>query len=274
VERTQELLVDLVGLMESGEIPACHIFIDSPLATKASAIFERHARELDEGTALAQALHSHHVHFTGTVEQSKALDRLRDFHIVIAASGMCEAGRIRHRLKNWLWREGGTVLLVGFQAQGTLGRILLDGAPAVRIQGDDMKVRARIRSLDLYSGHADAEELTTWVKERLPISRNIFLVHGEPGAIEGLQSRLSTLLPADHIITPALDAAYELSGSSARIVEAERPRRAPEATVGHLDWHNDLSKLMLDINEAIEQAADERARGVILRRLRRALQGT
>jgi metallo-beta-lactamase family protein len=274
VERTQELLVDLVGLMEAGEIPACHIFIDSPLATKASAIFARHARDLDEGAALARALHSHHVHFSETVEQSKALDRLRDFHIVIAASGMSEAGRIRHRLKNWLWREEGTILLVGFQAQGTLGRILLDGASAVRIQGEDIKVRARIRSLDLYSGHADAEELTAWVKERLPIGRNVFLVHGEPAAVEGLQGRLSMLLPADHIIAPALDAAYELTGSGAQIVEAEHPRRVSEATVGHLDWLNDLSKLMLDINEAVDQAADERARGVILRRLRRALEGT
>jgi metallo-beta-lactamase family protein len=99
-----------------------------------------------------RGLNSRHVHFTETVEQSKALDRLREFHIVIAASGMCEAGRIRHRLKNWLWRDEATVLLVGFQAQGTLGRILQDGAVAVRIQGEEFKVRARIRSIDLYSG--------------------------------------------------------------------------------------------------------------------------
>jgi len=155
VERTQELLVDIAGLMESGAVPQAPIFIDSPLATKATAVFETHAHALENGDALVRALHAHHVHFTESVEQSKAIGRFRGFHIVIAASGMCEAGRIRHHLKNWLWRDEGTVLLVGFQAQGTLGRILHDGATRVRIQGEEIQVRAQIRSLDVYSGHAD-----------------------------------------------------------------------------------------------------------------------
>jgi metallo-beta-lactamase family protein len=273
VERTQELLVDLVTLMDEGDFQPCQIFIDSPLATKASAIFKRHARELDEGSALIRALESHRVHFTESVEQSKALDRMRDFHIVIAASGMCEAGRIRHRLKNWLWREEGTVLLVGFQAQGTLGRILLDGASAVRIQGDDIKVRARIRSLDLYSGHADAAGLTQWVKERLPIAHNLFLTHGEEAGIEGFRTELSSIMDPEVIIAPSLDAAYELTPQGARAAEMHRPRRVAEASLGHLDWHNELSKLLLDINERVDQAADERARAVVIRRLRRALEG-
>ena len=106
VERTQELLVDLVGLMEAGEIPNIPIFIDSPLATKASAIFERHAGEIEDGEALRRALKSPWVRFTESVEQSKAIDRIHSFYIVIAASGMCEAGRIRHHLKAWLWRRG------------------------------------------------------------------------------------------------------------------------------------------------------------------------
>jgi metallo-beta-lactamase family protein len=274
VERTQELLVDFVALMESRAIPDTPIFIDSPLATKASAIFKRHARELEDGAALVRALEHRRVHFTESVEQSKALDRLREFHIVIAASGMCEAGRIRHRLKNWLWREEGTVLLVGFQAQGTLGRILLDGASAVRIQGEDITVRARIRSLDLYSGHADATELVAWVEERLPIAHEVFLVHGEEQAMAALRARLSPALPQERIELPLLDAAYELTPAGARVVEADRPRRVPDGSLGQLDWHNDLSKLFLDINEAVDRAADERARGVILRRLRRALEGT
>lgn len=108
---------------------------------------------------LIEGLKSRHLHFTETREQGVALDRIRGFHIVIAASGMCAAGRIRHRLKNWLWREEDTVLFTGFQAVGTLGRILQDGATSVRIQGEDFAVLARTRSLDLCFGHADGTEL-------------------------------------------------------------------------------------------------------------------
>jgi metallo-beta-lactamase family protein len=272
VERTQELLVDLVGLMDSGEIPKTPIIIDSPLATRASAIFERHAHELDEGPALVRALNSHHVRFTESVEQSKALDRLRDFHIVIAASGMCEAGRIRHRLRNWLWREEATVLIVGYQAEGTLGRILLEGASAVRIQGDEIKVRARIRSLDLYSGHADGPELAAWVKERLPIRRAIFLVHGEEPARAALRDRLSGFMPPEQVFTPRLDDVVELAPSGARAMAPEHPPRIERERVGKLDWHNDLSKLLLEISDGVESAANERARAIVIRRLRRALE--
>src|SRR5690606_3057207 len=116
VERAQELISDLIQLIGEGELPEIPIYVDSPLATKASQVFANHAGELEGGEALVRGLKSRNVRFTETVEQSKALDRLREFHIVIAASGMCEAGRIRHRLKNWIWREEATVLIVGFQA--------------------------------------------------------------------------------------------------------------------------------------------------------------
>ena len=112
--------------------------------------------------------------FTDASSRGRRIDRLDGFHIILAASGMCEAGRIRYRLKNWLWRDDATVLLVGYQAQGTLGRILQDGAAAVRIQGEDITVRARILSIDLYSGHADGPELAAWLKERLPIRSQVF----------------------------------------------------------------------------------------------------
>lgn len=114
VERTQELLADLVFLIEQKKIPECPVIIDSPLATRATEIFKSHSGDLDNGDLLERAIRSRFVRFTESVEQSKALDFVKGFHIVIAASGMCEAGRIRHRLKNWLWREEGTVLLVGF----------------------------------------------------------------------------------------------------------------------------------------------------------------
>lgn len=272
VERTQEILTDLVGLMEAGDLPTIPIYIDSPLASKASVIFAAHARELERGGDLVRALEAPNVHVTESVEESKALDKLGAFHVVIAASGMCDAGRIRHRLKAWLWRPEATVLLIGFQAQGTLGRVLLDGAPKVRIHGEEIAVKARIRSIDLYSGHADAPQLAEWLEERLPIERGLFLVHGEEPALAGLAARAARLMPAERIIVPRLDAAFDLSGAQAVEIAPTTPRRLEPELVGHGDWHNDLTKLFLDIGDAVGEAADLRAKAVIIRRLRRALE--
>ena len=143
VERTQELIVDLVDLMERGEIPPAPIFLDSPLAIRATEVFRKHAASLDPEVDVRRLLNSPQLRFTETVDESKAIAKLTGFHIVIAASGMCDAGRIRHHLRNWLWNARATVLLVGFQAQGTLGRFLADGAKAVRIQGNEIKVAAQ-----------------------------------------------------------------------------------------------------------------------------------
>jgi metallo-beta-lactamase family protein len=272
VDRTQELLADLVALMDEGAVPAAPIVIDSPLATRASEVFARHAGAMEEGRALLAALHSRHVRFTENVQESKALDRMHGFHVVISASGMCEAGRIRFRLKNWLWRHEATVLFVGYQAEGTLGRILLDGAEAVRIQGEPIKVRARIRSLDLYSGHADAPELAAWLEKRLPVRQGVFLVHGEDAGVAGLRTRIARFMPEDRIHAPKVDDAFDLTPAGARALAPPHPRRLAPDRIGRLDWHNDYSKLLLDIHDAVDRAADERARGVLLRRLRRALE--
>jgi metallo-beta-lactamase family protein len=271
VERTQELLVDLVDLMERHEVPAAPIFLDSPLAIRATEVFQKHAESLDPEVGLNRLLSSPHLRFTETVEESKAIARLKGFHIIIAASGMCDAGRIRHHLKRWLWNRSATVLLVGFQAQGTLGRILADGARAVRIQGEEIRVAAQIRQIDEYSGHADGPELARWVAERRPIRKGVFLVHGEEAALAGLAERIADrIIPSAKIFRPLLDDIYELSTAAPTPMDASGRRLAPEAVVA-LDWHNELSKLILDINEQLHEAADDRARGVIIRRLRRAL---
>lgn len=273
VERTQELLVDLVDLMERGEAPAAPVFLDSPLAIRATDVFRRHAESLDVDVDLERILRSPYLRFTETVDESKAIAKLSGFHIIIAGSGMCEAGRIRHHLKRWLWHKGATVLLVGFQAQGTLGRFLVDGAKAVRIQGDEIKVAARIRSLDDYSGHADGPELARWVAARRPIHRGVFLVHGEEPELIGLSARIAErTVPEASVFRPILDDIYDLSTKAPTPIDVTHRRRlAPEAVVS-LDWHNDMSKLILDINDRIEAVADDRARGVIIRRLRRALE--
>jgi metallo-beta-lactamase family protein len=274
VERTQELVTDLVKLMDQDRIPKAAIFIDSPLASKATAIFMRHAGELQHGGDLTRAFSSPHVRSTESVEDSKALARFSGFRIIVAASGMCEAGRIRHHLKNHLWQPSTTVLLAGFQAEGSLGRILQDGAKTVTIMGETISVKASIRQIEDYSGHADGPELVQWVKERLPIGRSVFLTHGEEEGQRALAQDLSGIgLPNDCIVIPSLDSVYELTGEACAYLAAETKPRIDPTMVARFDSHNDMADLILDIREAVERAGDEKARGVILRRLRRALSG-
>jgi metallo-beta-lactamase family protein len=272
VERTQELIVDLIDLMNGGKVPAAPIFLDSPLAIRATEVFRQHSSAFNSNIDVNRVLSSPHLRFTETVAESKGIAKFSGFHIIIAGSGMCDAGRIRHHLKRWLWHGNATVLLSGFQAQGTLGRFLDEGAKAVRIQGDEIRVAARIVSFDEYSGHADGPELARWIAARRPIQRGVFLVHGEEPALAGLSERIAErTVPAAKVFIPILDDIYELTTTAPTPIDgAYRRRLAPEAVVA-LDWHNDMSKLILDINAAIEAAADDRARGIIIRRLRRAL---
>jgi len=274
VERTQELVTDLVKLMDLGKVPQANIFIDSPLASKATEIFTKHARELQHGGDLTRAFHAANVHSTESVDDSKALARFTGFRIIVAASGMCDAGRIRHHLKNHLWQSSTTVMLAGFQAEGSLGRILLNGARSVTIMGETIKVRAAIRKIEDYSGHADGPELVQWVKERLPVRGAIFLTHGEDDGQVALEQDLHGLgIAADCIVRPRLDDVYALSHEACTLVAEETRPRIDPTMVAHLDSHTDLADLVLDIDEAMARAADEKSRGVIIRRLRRALKG-
>jgi len=212
------------------------------------------------------------VKTTESVDDSKALNRFAGFHIVISASGMAEAGRIRHHLKNRLWQRSTTVLLVGFQAAGSLGSLLEKGAKQVKIMGEEITVAATIRKIDDYSGHADGPELVEWMKERLPVRKSVFLTHGEEEPQMGLAEAIrGKVVPDDCIIRPRLDDVYDLSGDvCALLAEETKPRIDPNA-VGKLDWNNDLQSLVLDIDDELKKIADTKGKAHLIRKLRRAL---
>ncbi|MBO9707425.1 MAG: MBL fold metallo-hydrolase [Caulobacter sp.] len=268
VERSQELLVDLLTLMDAGEVPEGDIFLDSPLAIEACEVFRERGWNAAVGdNPFAVLRPSAWLHFVDAPRDSDKLEQLKGWHILLAGSGMCDAGRVRKHLKRLLWRQETTVLLCGFQAAGTLGRLLADGADRVTIQGDEIKVRAHVRRLEVYSAHADGPALADWVQARTPIEGGVFVVHGEPEGAQGLRKRLADAgLNAASIIVPDLDDAFELTPSGA-IALSGRAARLPPHAATRLDWHNDRVAFQIALNAALERAGDDKARKALLARL-------
>jgi len=272
VERTQELITDLLALQDAGKIPKAPIFLDSPLAIRVTKVFQKHASDLEDLGPRPRFINNPAIHATETVEQSKQIAKIKGGAIILAASGMCEAGRIRHHLKQWLWQDKATVLFVGYQAIGTLGRILNEGAKNVKIHGQEIRVKARIRSIDTYSGHADGSELTEWIMERAPVKRALILTHGEEPQLKALKSALLNKGFDDNdILIPNLDDVITLGGKAAPTVTPPLERRLPPAALVGPDWHNDLTELVFELRDKFEEAADDKARGKLVRRIRRAL---
>ncbi|NLB87952.1 MAG: MBL fold metallo-hydrolase, partial [Syntrophomonadaceae bacterium] len=185
VERTQDLLYDLNNLYDNGELDEnIDIYIDSPLAIAATEIFERNIEYYDHDSRqlIEQGKHPLHLpnlKFSRTQEDSMKLNEVQSGAIIISASGMCDAGRIKHHLKHNLWRPECTVLFVGYQAIGTLGRRIVDGEKLVRIHGEQVAVKADIESIEAYSAHADKAGLISWLKNFVLPPKAVFLVHGE-----------------------------------------------------------------------------------------------
>jgi metallo-beta-lactamase family protein len=273
VERSQELLADLMTLMDDGKVPQADIFLDSPLAIEATEVFQQRGWNRATGVNPFQNLRSSgRLKFLREANESDQLERLAGWHVIMAASGMCDAGRVRRHLKRLLWRRQATVLLSGFQAVGTLGRILQDGAKRVSIQGEEIQVRARIRALDVYSSHADAGGLEAWAKARRPIAGKVFLAHGEPSSLEGLHDRLLAAgFPADQVIVPVIDQTFVLSRGAAVSDGAATPR-IPPAAAGRADWHNARAALLMALNDALEAAPDDAAREALIARLAASLE--
>ncbi|MBM5811355.1 MAG: MBL fold metallo-hydrolase [Gammaproteobacteria bacterium] len=195
VGRTQELLYWFNVLAREGRIEPPRIYVDSPMATEVTQITARHLALFDqEARRLAAAApvpgREPRVRFVGSVAESMALNRVQGGIVIIAASGMCEGGRIRHHLRHHLPNPRSTVMITGFQAQGTLGRALVDGVQWVRIHGHELRVRARIVTLGGFSAHADQHALLDWLGHfRRPPARTL-LVHGEERAQLAFHERI------------------------------------------------------------------------------------
>jgi metallo-beta-lactamase family protein len=199
VGRTQDVLYHLGELSRSGRLDGTHVFVDSPMAIDATELYRRH-REcfdapawalIDKGVA---PLSFPNLDFTRTGEESKRLNAVGGGAVVIAASGMCTGGRILHHLKHGLWQEDSHVVFVGFQAQGSLGRLIVDGARSVSIMGDRIPVKAHIHTIGGFSAHAGQTGLMQWAAGVTSGARRMFLTHGEPAVRDVLKGKLVTEL--------------------------------------------------------------------------------
>ena len=185
LERSQDILYHLNTLLRANRIPHLMTFLDSPMAINVNEVFQRHPELYDaEMTALVRRHRSPFdlpgLHVTRTTDESKAINHLRGTAILMAGSGMCTGGRIKHHLEHNIARPESTILFVGYQAAGTLGREIVDGAKEVRIHGRTYPVRAKVVQLSGFSAHADRDELLRWLSGARTPPRKTFVVHGEP----------------------------------------------------------------------------------------------
>ena len=268
VERSQELLHDIAALLDSGEIPDAVVFLDSPMARKATEVFVKYSSAMED-IVVDQAELFRHKNFriVQSVEESKAVKNTRKGAIIISASGMCNAGRIKHHLRNNIYRSESTILFVGYQSPGTLGHIITNGAEQVRIHGKQYKVNAEIRRLGNYSAHADQGELIDWIVERGPANGGLFLNHGDDDAREILSELLIKRgVDGEKIFRPQFDETFQIvAGTSAKSVSRPKPR--VEASQLQRDWHNDYAEFMLELSSKLNKIDSAQDRQALIGRL-------
>ncbi len=249
VDRTQDVLMMLYLLQNKGLIPDCQVYVDSPLAIKATEIFARFPDYYDRFTS--KLFHENgkppfmldNLVYTETSQESAALNTVRKNAIIISASGMADAGRIKHHLKHNLWRSECSVVFFGYQAEGTLGRRLVDGEKKVTIHGEAVEVRAQIHTMDGFSAHADRNELLDWLShfEILPVK--IFITHGEQQAAldfaQAVTERFGVAAEA-----PAMGDMAELKGAAAVVEHREG-----------FPLEQDDAGLLVEINTRLQELA-------------------
>lgn len=188
LERTQEILWLLHVMHDSGELPKCSIYLDSPLAIKATKLYNRYPVYLSDELRYTPGSGGDPFSFkwlnkSTSRDQSMAINKVKERSIIIAGSGMCNGGRIMHHLKHRLWNAKNTILFVGYQVRGTLGRSIIDGDKYVKIYGEEIAVKAKIYTINGFSAHADQKELIEWMRS-IEGLKNLFLIHGEIDKME------------------------------------------------------------------------------------------
>ena len=231
VERTQEILYILGEFQRAGRLPKIPIFVDSPLAIKATQIFRKNKKYYDkEAQAIVDQGYDPfdmpNLRFTESTEESRAINKSEGSAIIIAGNGMCTAGRIRHHLKHNLWRPGTSLVIVGFQAQGSTGRQIVDGAKQVRILGETVSVKAKVFTIGGFSAHADQNDLLEWVGH-FESNPRVFLVHGEPSASEALAAKIRERLGLD-VYIPKWKERLVLKPREMAVEEAAEPEALPD----------------------------------------------
>ncbi len=260
VGRTQELLYSLILLRNRNQLPAdMPIFVDSPLAIRATEVFEKYAKTLRTPELEGLSVHdgSYNIHFTLNSTESQALNVMRGPAIILSASGMCNAGRIKHHLKHNIWREGASIVFVGYQSVGTLGRKIVDGADKIRLFNDDLAVAAKIFTINGFSAHAGQSQLLDWILPMAKAGSRVVLIHGEPKAQETLSALIKKesgkkdieILTPDYLeemtLEPGRKASMELPGSA-----RQRPR---------VDWNfliADMDTRLAQLRERQERAEE------------------
>jgi len=205
MERTQELLYHFHELISQGRVPEIPIFIDSPLAIKLTAVYKKYESYFNPETFKLVKSGEDILNFPGlrmtlTVEQSKEINEVPAPKIIMAGSGMSNGGRIRHHERRYLPDPKSIILFVGYQATGTLGRAILEGAKVVRLFGEEVPVRCEIRTITAYSAHADQPRLLEWLKPRSGMLKKVFVVQGEEGSSEILASKVKEELSVDSYV--------------------------------------------------------------------------
>lgn len=202
--RTQDLIYWLGDLYQDGHLGSQKVFIDSPMAIQVSHVYQRYQHLFNHEDPHFRKVMKQGwdnwlpvLTYTESPEESMALNRIREGAIIIAGSGMCTGGRILHHLKHNLWHQKTHVVIVGYQAVGTLGRKLVDGAAMVRIFGDDIAVKAQVHTLGGFSAHAGQDQLLAWANHFRRPGPRVYLVHGEPDAMQALHRRLGAELQWD-----------------------------------------------------------------------------
>lgn len=227
VERTQDLLFYLQELQNENKIPVLPVYIDSPLAVAATRVFCNNTENFDKYcTTLIEEgnnpLQMDNLKFSVTTEDSIRLNTIEGGTIIISASGMADAGRIKHHLKHNLWRSNATIVFVGYQAEGTLGRRLIEGAKEVTIHGESVGVNANIAVLPAFSGHADQNELLEWVKPASRHADHIVLVHGEENSMQEFSAIVEQRFGKKPIM-PVLGESIEFINEEVIQIKPEKP---------------------------------------------------